>query len=369
MTSTAASGSADARRKHIEALQRAIPVTRMVDYGVPLGDALRAHALTSGAAPPPWDEVCESLAERHVALATRSAHEPPRPLTAAQAWRAASALLQCAQLAFNDDSARKVSLYERAQSAMVRHAEFSADLAVCEVSTQAGPLHGWTVKPARPARAAVLVLGGLSGWGAAYLDMGRALAACGVLAVLAEGPGQGLSRLRHGIAMTPHNLPLLSAFLDHASHAGAERFGVWGNSFGGLLAAHVALHDTRVRSVCINGAPPSPTVPAFRTAREQMAAAFRTPDDAALAACLRGLAFDPVALPRLAASVLVLQGGRDGMLSLGEQAPFIAMAQGQPTETLTWEDGEHTIYNHAQERNARVADWFAEQLHEERRHA
>lgn len=369
MPGTAASGSADAHRKHIEALQRAIPVTRMVDYGVTLGDALQVHALTSAASPSPWDDVCESLAERHAALATRSAHERRRPLTAAQAWRAASALLQCAQLAFNEDGPRKKSLYERAQGAMARHAELVNDLAACEIPTQAGMLHGWTVSPARPAQAAVLVLGGLSGWGAAYLDMGRALAARGVLAVLAEGPGQGLTRLRGGMSMAPQNLPLLGAFLDHASHAGAQRFGVWGNSFGGLLATHLALHDPRVQSVCVNGAPPSPTVPGFRTAREQMAAAFGTSDDAALADCLRRLALDPMALPRLDASVLVLQGGRDGMLSLGEQAPFLAMAQGRPTAMLTWEDGEHTLYNHAQERNALVADWFAEQLHDDRRPA
>lgn len=27
-----------------------------------------------------------------------------------------------------------------------------------------------------------------------------------------------------------------------------------------------------------------------------------------------------------------------------------------------WDDGEHTIYNHADERNDLVADWFADRL-------
>ncbi|MNT82280.1 hypothetical protein D3C72_2219920 [compost metagenome] len=34
-----------------------------------------------------------------------------------------------------------------------------------------------------------------------------------------------------------------------------------------------------------------------------------------------------------------------------------------PDVTLrVWEDGEHTIYNHASERTAFVADWFAQRL-------
>ncbi|WP_369646522.1 hypothetical protein [Variovorax sp. V118] len=34
-----------------------------------------------------------------------------------------------------------------------------------------------------------------------------------------------------------------------------------------------------------------------------------------------------------------------------------------PDVTLrVWEDGEHTIYNHAAQRTAFVADWFARRL-------
>jgi alpha-beta hydrolase superfamily lysophospholipase len=96
-----------------------------------------------------------------------------------------------------------------------------------------------------------------------------------------------------------------------------------------------------------------------------MAAAFGTPDETALAERLRSLAMDPKS-HRIPGSVLVVQGGRDGLLAMGEQASFLALANAERTAVLTWEDGEHTIYNHAQERNALVADWFAEQLQERR---
>ena len=353
--------SAEDRRKHLAALHRAVPVTRMVDCGAPLGDALNAHARTCVEAPPDWDTVCETLAERHAALAA-VAEQSGHADTAARAWRAASALLQCAQLAFNADGPRKRALYQRSHEALTRHAAIRGDLLACELPAPQGTLHGWVVQPVhQPARAAVLVLGGLSGWGAAYLDMGRALAARGVLAILGEGPGQGLTRLRGGMHLQPDTLAHFGAFLDHAQSLGARHLGVWGNSFGGLLGAGLAARDRRVQALCINGAPMAPAVPSFRTAREQMAAVFGVDDEPALVERLKMLSLEP-GRDRIEAAMLLVEGGRDMLVPADEQAAFLALAPQGRTDTMTWDDGEHTIYNHAEERNARVADWFADQL-------
>lgn len=348
-------------RKLIAALHRAIPVTRMVDCGVPLGDALNVHRRTAHDDLPPWDEVCEELARRHVAVAEEAALAGSR-LTASQAWRAASALLQCGQLAFNADIARKKAMYEQAHAALECHARLGDDLAAFTRQTPHGPLHGWLVRPATmPAKGAVIVVGGLSGWGASYLDMGRALAARGLLAILAEGPGQGLTRMRSGMHLRPETLPLMGEFLSHAQSLSASRLGIWGNSFGGLLAAGLAAVDQRVQAVCINGAPLTPGVPPFRTAREQMEAVFGTTGEQELSERLGMLGLDP-RRHRIAAAMLVVEGGRDPIVPLGEQKSFFALAEPGRTRLLTWEDGEHTIYNHAEERNALVADWFAQQL-------
>lgn len=352
---------AEERRKHLAAMQRAVPVTRMVDYGVPLGDALHAHDLVTTDDSARWDEVCERLAARHHGFA-EAAEETGQSATAAQAWRAASALLQCAQLAFNQDVPRKGALYEQARTALARHAHLSGDLADLQLSTAHGALHGWTVRPdGATATAAVIILGGLSGWGSVYLDIGRALAARGLLAILAEGPGQGLTRLRGGMHLEERTLPLFSAFLDHAESLGARRFGVWGNSFGGLFAARLAASDRRVQAVCVNGAPMTPSIPTFRTAREQMEAVFGVDDEASLGHRLQWLAMSP-RCHRIDAHMLVVQGGRDTLVPLGEQASFFTLVPTYAKATLTWEGGEHTIYNYAQERNARTADWFAERL-------
>lgn len=357
------SPAAEARRKQLDALQRAVPVTRMVDYGAPLGEALALHARVQSEDPPQWDEACESLAERQAGIARR-AEQAGRRITAAQAWRATSALLQCAHLAFNEDVPRKKALYQQAQDALQRHGALRGDLAPFCRPTPFGDLHGWLVRPSSAPVGAVLVLGGLSGWGGSYLDMGRALAERGLLAILGEGPGQGWTRLAGGLSLRIDNLPLLGEFLNLAQSEGVRRFGVWGNSFGGLFAAHLAASDPRVGAVCINGAPMVPTVPSFRTAREQMAAVFGTQDEQLLADRVGALAMAP-GRHRVPGAMLVVQGGRDPLVPLGEQASFLTLADG-PTATMTWDDGEHTIYNHAGERNALVADWFGEQLGERR---
>jgi dienelactone hydrolase len=351
----------DERRKQLAALHRSVPVTRMVDYGVSLGDAIALHEITASERPPDWDDACEELALRHIRLAEECARANRR-LTAAQAWRAASALLQCAHLAYNADGSRKKALYSRAAEAMRQHAALCDDLVEIRLQSSAGSLHGWAVSPrGSKANAAVVVLGGLSGWGASYLDMGRALAARGILAVLAEGPGQGLSRMQEGMHLDASTLPLLSRFLDYALDHSAERLGVWGNSFGGLFAAQLAVQDARVLALCINGAPMMPTVPTFRTAREQMAAVLGTTSEAELADRLRAIALEP-SRHRTEAAMLVVQGGRDAMVPIGSQDTFFTLSPRAAKSTLTWLDGDHTIYNHAHERNDRVSDWFAQEL-------
>ena len=134
-----------------------------------------------------------------------------------------------------------------------------------------------------------------------------------------------------------------------------------GNSFGGLFAALLAAQDKRVAACVVNGAPATPQLPPFRTARSQFAAAFGTEDEDQLTRRLDRLRFDP-ARHRIGCPVLVLHGGADPLVpEPGIQAPF-AEAAGPRGQLRSWPDGEHTLYNHAAERDAIVADWFADRL-------
>jgi alpha-beta hydrolase superfamily lysophospholipase len=105
----------------------------------------------------------------------------------------------------------------------------------------------------------------------------------------------------------------------------------------------------------------APLVPEFRTAREQMAALFGVEAEAGLEQRLADLRMSR-RKHRIDAAMLVVEGGRDPLVALGEQASFFELAAPRRCQLMTWPDGEHTIYNHAEWRNARVADWFCAQL-------
>jgi alpha-beta hydrolase superfamily lysophospholipase len=214
-----------------------------------------------------------------------------------------------------------------------------------------------------PATGAVIVLGGLSGWGAAYWPIADALAARGVAALLVEGPGQGLPRLRDGLVVGPDVHEGYSLFVDMllARPDVHGPIGIWGNSFGGLFAALTAARDDRLAACCVNGAPAAPTVPEFRTAREQIFAAVGTDDETRARQVLDALRFDP-SVERLTCAVLVLHGGADPLATLDDQRPFYEAGSPVDATLRIWDDGEHTIYNHAAERNSYAADWFADRL-------
>jgi alpha-beta hydrolase superfamily lysophospholipase len=351
--------------KRNEALRRAVPLTRLADYGVAPHDALAIHEQTGAENPREWHEACEEIASRH-AQAARQACAGGRLHAGADEWRQAAALYQAAQLAFNVDTPEKAMLYNQARHALRAYAPLApvahgVSVDELRLSSDQGELYGWLVAPpGGSVTAAVIIIGGLSGWGAAYLGMAMSLARSGMLCLLTEGPGQGSTRMVSGLHLSQGTFPLFRRFVDHAQLLGAQRIGVWGNSFGGLFAARLAVMDPRVKGVCINGAPMHPEVPGFQTAREQMGAVFGSNDEHDLQSHLASLWLD-ASRDRIDAPVLVVEGGQDPLVPLGEQHAFLALSPRQGT-VMTWDDGEHTIYNHATDRNERICAWFHETL-------
>ncbi|MFE3202350.1 alpha/beta hydrolase [Embleya sp. NPDC059237] len=342
-----------------EVLWRAMSVTRMLDCGMDYADILDLKSRTEAGIA--WDEAAEDLAAAGCARG-RAAGAAGRRVTAHREYRSAAADLLIAQMAFNHDEPRKVELYRRFTDA-VDAAGALADPAWERVSLPfgTGRLFGCLVRPTGPAAGTVIVLGGQSGWGAAYLRAADALVARGLAAFLVEGPGQGESRMSGGLLLDVDVRAAYSAFVDHvlADPSLGGRVGLWGNSMGGLYAATTAAADRRVRAVCVNGAPARPRLLGFRTFDDQAAAMLGTADLAAVTANFARLALRPD--DRIHGSVLVLHGGRDPIVTLDEQQPFLDAALGEASLRV-WDDGEHTIYNHADERTAHVADWFVDQL-------
>jgi alpha-beta hydrolase superfamily lysophospholipase len=346
----------------VAALHRAMPYTRLVDCGMTPADA--RTLLTATATGQAWAETAAGIADARN-TAAESALTAGHRLTAVQnaRWAAAAALF--AQMAENEDTPLKRKLYHRYVQLVARVAELSQPaIERLEVPYRQGRLVGWLCLPASGAAAATVVLwGGLSGWGAAYLGAADALTARGLACLLAEGPGQGEPRLTGRLYVDEHVADGFARFLDavDADRRLGGAIGVQGNSFGGLFAAHLAAQDGRVGACVVNGAPARPQLPPFRAARAQFEAALGSQDEQQLTAVLDRLRFDP-GRHRVGAPVLVLQGGADALIpDPAIQAPF-AEAAGPRGELRIWPDGEHTLYNHAAERDALIGDWFLDQL-------
>jgi alpha-beta hydrolase superfamily lysophospholipase len=306
-----------------------------------------------------WDEACIALAEAQLARAAL-AEEKGHPVTAIEALRAAAAGLLFAQMAFNFDGDRKRELYARFTEAIARAGALAGWQGV-QLPFEGSFLSGWLIRPDAAPRGTVIVFGGQSGWGATYLRLADALVARGLAAFLVEGPGQGEPRLAGGLYLDGDVRGAYSAFIDHvvAQPDLAGPVGLWGNSMGGLYAGTAAASDSRVSAVCINGAPAHPRLLGMRTFDEQAMAMLGTTDAAAVQRNFDRLALQ--ADDRIAVPLLVLHGGNDPIVSLEDQQPFLDAATPGNVTLRIWDDGEHVIINHAEERNALVADWFCEQ--------
>ncbi|MGP3916599.1 alpha/beta hydrolase family protein [Nonomuraea sp. 10N515B] len=354
--------SPEALDQTVAAQHQAMPYTRLVDYGMNPADAHSLLAKTAQGRS--WTDHAGELAD-HRARAAETALAAGHRLTAVKSARWAVGAALFAQMAENDDTPLKQELYRRLAALAGRVAELSEPpMERVEVPYRHGHLVGWLrLPPAGTADATVVVWGGLSGWGAAYLRAADAFAARRVACLLAEGPGQGEPRLTDRLYIDEHVADGFARFLDVVSEDPrlGDAVGVQGNSFGGLFAAHLAARDGRVGACVVNGAPATTRLPPFGTARAQFAAAFGTDSEARLTGVLDALRFDPVR-HRIACPTLVLHGGLDPLVSDPSlQEPF-ARAAGPRGELRIWPDGEHTLYNHAAERDAIVADWFADHL-------
>ncbi|ONX87644.1 alpha/beta hydrolase [Burkholderia cenocepacia] len=341
-------------------LQRAMPVTRLLDCGMDYADAVALHARTS--AGEPWDVAAEALADAQLARATQAA-DAGHLVTAADAQAMAIAALLFAQMAFNHDVPRKRALYARLVDASYGLARWP-DKRIERVEVPFGDarLIGWLVHPpTEPIRGTVIVFGGQSGWGFAYWPIARALAARGVATLLAEGPGQGETRLEQRVFVDVDMTAAYRRFVDHVAERVPGPIGIWGNSIGGLWAASTAASDTRIAACCVNGALAAPTLLPFRTFVEQAAAMLGNDDPEAVSANFARMRFSSER-DRIACPLLVLHGGADPLIRLDDQQPFLDAATSGDATLRVWPDGEHTIYNHASERTAFACDWFVERL-------
>lgn len=347
---------ADSIARANEAHWRAMSVTRLLDCGMAYADVVELQRRTSDGGD--WGRTCEAIGNSRLDAGDAAA-AAGNEVTAGHEYGWAAAGFLFAQMAENFDTDRKRERYALFTEAVARLSTVSVNpLTRIEVRFGDGYLTGWRMSPAgRQPIGTVIVFGGQSGWGATYLRSAQALAQRGMATLLVEGPGQGESRLRYGIHLDVDVADAFSRFVTAALAEVDAPVGIWGNSVGGLFAALTAATDPRLAACCVNGGLAAPRLLGFRTFAEQAAAMLGTRDEAALEANFKRLRFDP-SMHSIPMPLLVIHGGADPLVALDDQQPFLDAAN--EATLRQWPDGDHTVYNHGDERNDYVADWFSE---------
>ncbi|MEU1672160.1 alpha/beta fold hydrolase [Streptomyces roseifaciens] len=228
-------------------------------------------------------------------------------------------------------------------------------LAVLEPGARRVSGEGFTGLLRGPADApgTVVVVPGLDSAKEEFLDLASALLARGLAVFAMDGPGQGA--LTATTTLRPDYEQVVGRVVDAL---GAERIGLVGLSLGGYFAARTAALETRVAAVATVSGPfrldwaelPSPVkeIMARRTGGADAAREFARQVDLSVLA------------PRIAAPLLVVDGGRDVIPGATNGEPLARLA---PHGTyLSVPHGDHLLGNARPDWLSRLADHIANTL-------
>ena len=352
------------RRAELDSLLRAMPLSRLISNGMEFADA---HNLQSMArAGIDWIEAGVWLGERNIRLA-RKALTAGHRISARLYFRFASACFRFAQNAIPSDTETKKGLYQKMIGLFADAGALdNVPTEHWTVPYEQGHLCGWVMRPAgKQAPPVVIVLGGFDGWREEHYCSAAALVDRGIAVLLVDAPGQGETRLFHQLYLAPDAHRAISRMIDALSedHRLGNCFGIWGNSFGGFLAAQAAIADERLSACCVNGGTVRPLEFPERYPR------FFNKVEAMVGTSNRGEAVSIMekldisgSLAALRCPLLQLHSESDQVFCLENARRLYDLAQSRDKTLLIWADGDHCIYNHPHERNSIVSDWFCEKL-------
>ena len=279
------------------------------------------------------------------------------PATAAGILFRKAALARASQMMMIADTAERRDIFARAADLYASAGAIAGDRARLVLrGAQGMTLAGWRFKAAQPIAAAV-VWGGVEGWAMDFAAMGQALAARGIVAYLIDGPGQGETRLDHGLYFGPDWQAHWRAVVDQVE---AETHGLplimVGNSMGGCLTMTYAPHDPRIRAVCSNGGPlrPPPLTGELPSKLRKFVVFCGEADAGAVWGALdsgREMACSSQPL-------LILHGGADPLVTEAEVLEIAARAGADDVRVVVYSDGDHCIYNHPADKHGRIAEWI-----------
>jgi dienelactone hydrolase len=349
-----------------DSLRRAMPMQRLLSGGMRYADAVALHAAADARIG--WSVCAEWLGNRNL----RVAGVAPSERSARQWYRYASACFRVAQAAIATDTPKKKTLFSSMiESFGAACAHDSPPGEKHEIGWRSGKLCGWLLRPPQIENPPVIILiGGFDGWREEYHSCAVELVDRGIAAFLLDGPGQGESRLFHGLYL---DNGFSAAFAEAATYLRTQcnvgsRIGIWGNSLGGFLAARTVIdYPDLFDALCVNGGTIRPLELPERFPRffEKVEAMVGTTDRNHVLEVMGELEILP-GKDSLACPLLQLHSVPDQVFLL-QNARIIhdRIATGSK-ELMIWEDGDHCMYNHFEEKNIAASEWFDHVLTPER---
>ena len=357
---SAVAGQAEFEKEQ-DSLRRAMPIQRLIGGGMRYDDAMALHAMSVvGVA---WQDAGRWLGDRNMRIA-----DDAGSVRSARAWyRYASACYRFGQSAMPRDSDEKRALHTLMVDAFAQSAALDEPATEkLEINWGGGKLCGWLMRPPAVANPpVVIIMGGFDGWREEYEQGAARLVERGVAAALFDGPGQGETRLQHGIYLDDNFHRAFSAMADHllVDPRLGSKIGIWGNSLGGFLAARTVVADPRFAALCVNGGTVRPIELPERFPRfwEKVEALTGAGDCKSARLIMETLDLAGM-LGAITCPLIQLHGTPDTVFLLENARRIHDGAASSDKTLLIWEDGDHCIYNHSEEKNIVVADLFASRL-------
>lgn len=351
-------------RKELTGNKLVMSLHRLLGNGMEYADAVAMHRMADrGIA---WADAGEWLGERNrrrAQVALQSGHV----LTARSLYRYASACFRFGQLPLSGQDERKRSMYRKLIETFGEAGTLdNPAIQKVEIPYRNAHLCGWLMLPSeKVAPPLVIVMGGFDGWREEYHNGAHYLVERGLAVLLIEAPGQGETGLFHHLYLTADvedafahivNFMLLDARV-------GSRIGIWGNSFGGLLAAHTVSVEQRIQACCINGSPVSPieSLEHMPPLVERAAILVGSTDLKTVLDVIRDLSFTPEK-NHIQCALLQLHGALDPLCAVEVARSIYEDAPSADKQLIVWQDGDHCIYNHSHEKHTLVADWFHDRL-------
>ncbi|MBJ8339457.1 alpha/beta hydrolase [Antrihabitans sp. YC3-6] len=351
----------------VAAHKRAMPMQRLIGNGMDYAEVVELYALADSGVP--WAVAAARIGTR-IADTAHAALRAGHRVTAHSDYLRASACFRVGQVPLPDSDPRKKSMYHK----LIEFYGAAGDLtdpAVehVEIPYQGGHLCGWLLRPPGvTAPPVVIVMGGFDGWREEYHVGATYLLDRGVAAFLVDGPGQGETRILHGLHLTPDVPKAFSAMVDHlyADDRLADRVGIWGNSMGGFLAALTAATDDRIDACCVNGGTvrPAEILNRYRRFITKVQALLGIDDPIHAKTVMDSFVLTDDTLASLHCPLHVMHGTPDQIFLIENARALFERAASTDKTWSEFPDGDHCIYNHSHDKHTRIADWFADRLTE-----